>query len=219
MSLRKIGFQIDEFYHLYNRGNDKRKIFLTDNDYRRFICSLYAANSSEPIHLSDLRQWSKQIWEQKRKKTLVDIGAYCLMPNHFHLLVREKGERGITTFMQKLLTSYSSYFNLKHGRTGKLFEGYFKATHVDNDPHLNYLYAYIHLNPVKITNPDGWPNKIVRNATAAKIFLDGYHYSSYQDYLGRQRQEKVILNPAAFPNYFDDKINFKRFLADWMKYN
>ncbi len=219
MSVRKVVFGINEFYHLYSRGNDKRKIFLTDSDYQRFICLLYAANSSGPIHLSDLHQWSSEVWEQKRSETLVDIGAYCLMPNHFHLLVREKKEGGITTFMQKLLTGYSSYFNLKHKRTGKLFEGPFQATHVDNDPYLQYLYAYIHLNPVKISNPDGWPDKIVQNVATAKTFLDDYTYSSYHDYLGRQRQEKTILNPSAFPDYFTNDINFEEFVVDWMKYN
>ncbi|MBI4136097.1 MAG: transposase [Candidatus Vogelbacteria bacterium] len=219
MSTRKIIFGIGEFYHLYSRGNDKRKIFLANDDYQRFICSLYAANGSKPIHLSDLRQWSSQVWEQKRGKTLVDIGAYCLMPNHFHLLVREKEESGITAFMQKLLTSYSSYFNLKHERTGKLFEGPFQAIHVDNDPYLQYLYAYIHLNPVKISNPDGWPDKIMQNIAAAKVFLNDYIYSSYHDYLGRPRREKAILNSDAFPHYFDGDINFKEFVADWMKYS
>src|SRR3989338_11687230 len=219
MSERKVIFSVGEFYHLYNRGNDKRKIFLTNNDYQRFICLLYAANTSEPIHLSDLPRWSKQVWEQDRGKTLIDIGAYCLMPNHFHLLVREKKEGGISSFMQKLLTSHSSYFNLKHGRTGKLFEGYFKATHVDNDPYLEYLYAYVHLNPVKISNPDGWPSKIIPNINRAKTFLNNYPYSSYQDYLGHQRQEKIILNPNAFPDYFSREVDFKKFLDDWMEYN
>lgn len=218
MSERKVIFGIGEFYHLYSRGNDKRKIFLTHDDYQRFLCSLYAANGSEIIHLSDLRQWSKQVWEQKRGETLVDIGAHCLMPNHFHLLVREKRENGITIFMRKLLTSYSSYFNLKQNRTGKLFEGSFKATRIDNDSYLHYLYAYIHLNPVKISNPEGWPVKIVQNITAAKTFLGNYAYSSYQDYLGRSRREKEILNPNAFPDYFNGSIDFKEFVSDWMEY-
>lgn len=219
MSTRKIVFSTDEFYHLYNRGNDKRKIFLTDDDCQRFVCSLYAANSSEPIHLSDLHQWSSRVWKQKRGETLVDIGAYCLMPNHFHLLIKGKKEGGVTSFMLKLLTSYSSYFNLKHRRTGKLFGGPFQAVHINNDPYLHYLYAYIHLNPVKISNPEGWPTKIVQNINAAKVFLDSYAYSSYHDYLGRSRQENLILNQAAFPLYFNNVIDFREFLSDWMKYN
>ena len=216
---RKFVFSIGEFYHLYSRGNDKRKIFLTNNDHQRFICSLYAANSSEPIHLSDLPQWSKQIWKQARGKTLVDIGAYCLMPNHFHLLIKEKKEGGVTSFMRKLLTSYSSYFNVKHKRTGKLFEGAFKATHVDNDQYLNYLYAYIHLNPIKIDNPDGWPDKVVANSHLAKQFLEHYKYSSYHEHLGRQRQEQAILTPSAFPEYFRTPREFQDFLDDWMHYS
>ena len=216
---RKFVFSVGEFYHLYSRGNDKRKIFLTNDDYQRFICSLYAANGSEPIHLSDLHQWSSEVWGQKRAETMLDVGAYCLMPNHFHLLVKEKREGGITSFMRKLLTGYSLYFNVKHKRTGKLFEGAFKATHVDDDEYLNYLYAYIHLNPVKIDNPDGWPDKIVQNIATAKAFLEDYTYSSYHDYLGRPRPERAILNPGAFPEYFQTPREFQDFLHDWMNYS
>ena len=121
--------------------------------------------------------------------------------------------------MRKLLTSYSSYFNVKHKRTGKLFEGAFKATHVDNDQYLNYLYAYIHLNPIKIDNPDGWPDKVVANSHLAKQFLEHYKYSSYHEHLGRQRQEQAILTPSAFPEYFRTPREFQDFLDDWMHYS
>ena len=91
-----------------------------------------------------------------RKETLVDIGAYCLMPNHFHLLIRETAEGNISRFMLKLQTGYPMYFNKKYQRTGALFEGKFKAKHITNDNHLKYLFAYLHLNPVKITDPQNW---------------------------------------------------------------
>mgnify|MGYP001613735065 CR=1 FL=1 len=219
MAIRKFEFEIDGYYHIYNRGVDKREIFLTNDDYQRFICTLYSANATEPIHLSDLPKWSRQVWERDRGETIVDIGAYCLMPNHFHLLIREKNAGGITAFMQKLLTSYSLYFNLKHKRTGKLFEGPFKATEVDTDPYLQYLYAYIHLNPVKVTNPDGWPTKIVEDIELAKTFLDTYSYSSYHDYLMRERKEGKIINREAFPSYFDGEPDFNEFISDWMTYD
>ncbi len=216
---RKFSFAVDEYYHLYNRGNDKRKIFYSKTDYDRFVCSLYAANSPEPIHLSEMRQWSKQVWDKERPDTLVDIGAYCLMPNHFHLLVREKVEGGITDFMRKLLTSYSLYFNPKYKRTGKLFEGTFKATHADGDAYLKYLYAYIHLNPVKVSNPDGWPTKIIKDSELAKSFLNEYAHSSYHDYLGRERKEEAVLNRQEFPVYFEGEPDFTEFLNDWMRYD
>lgn len=219
MAQRKFNFEIDSYYHLYSRGTDKRPIFLSGNDYQRFIGTLYSANGTEFIRLSDLGQWSRRVWEMDRGETIVDIGAYCLMPNHFHLLVREKQESGITNFMQRLLTSYSLYFNLKNERTGKLFEGPFKATEVDNDPYLQYLYSYIHLNPVKVANPEGWPAKIVEDSKEAKAFLDTYPYSSYHDYLMRERKEGKIINREVFPGYFEGEPDFSEFLNDWMQYD
>ena len=219
MGQRKIQFAVDEFYHLYNRGNDKRLIFLSPDDYQRFVCSIYAANALESICLSDLGKWSTNVWNIKSGDTLVDIGAYCLMPNHFHLLVKEKMEGGITTFTRKLFTSYSSYFNLKHKRTGKLFEGSFKVTHADDDQYLRYLFAYIHLNPVKIPNPDEWPGKFIKDPEGARNFLQKFVYSSYHDYLGLPRKESAVLNREAFPEYFQDSREFEDFIQDWMDYS
>ncbi len=101
MSIRKIDFSINEYYHLYNRGNSKQKIFLDAEDYNHFIKLLYLCNSVRGITFRDVSQNS---YEFDREETLVNIGAYCLMPNHFHLLVKEKVENGISKFMQKLLT-------------------------------------------------------------------------------------------------------------------
>lgn len=159
-------------------------------------------------------------WQSKKRKnraTIVDIGAYCLMPNHFHLLIREKIEGGLSLFMKKLLTSYSMYFNLKHHRTGALFEGRFKATHVAEDDYLNYLFAYIHLNPVKIINP-GWPKTDLTEVDRAAEYLKNYRFSSYQDYLGLNRPEKIILNQAAFPDYFAKPKAFSDLIKDWLLY-
>lgn len=149
--------------------------------------------------------------------TIVDIGAYCLMPNHFHLLVREKVEGGLTRFMRKLLTGYSMYFNLKHQRTGSLFEGPFKATHVADDNYLRYLFAYIHLNPVKIVQPS-WPESGIAEVGQAAQHLSEYPFSSYPDYFGTDRPEKAILNRAAFPEYFAEPKDFGALIKDWLLY-
>ena len=160
-------------------------------------------------------------WNSKKrpeKESIVDIGAYCLMPNHFHLLIREKSENGLSLFMRKLLTSYSMFFNLKHKKTGALFESRFKATHIDNDRYLHYLFAYIHLNPLKIAYP-GWPETPIDDAAKAKEYLANYQFSSYLDYASEsERPEGKILNKAAFPEYFQKPSDFNTFLADWVKY-
>ncbi|OHA80219.1 MAG: hypothetical protein A2V96_01600 [Candidatus Yonathbacteria bacterium RBG_16_43_6] len=148
---------------------------------------------------------------------LVDIGAYCLMPNHFHLLVREKNEGGIQKFMLKLLTAYSMYFNKKNERTGSLFESRYKARHANTDDYLKYLFAYIHLNPVKIIDPE-WKEKGITDHDGAKEYLDKYSYSSYMDFVGEKREEGVVLNKTAFPEYFDDFEEFDEYIKEWLVY-
>ena len=217
---RKISFAVNEFYHLFNRGTDKRNIFLEDKDYLRFLILLFICNGEKAVNIRD--QFPKgpsfgEITGVDKGATLVDIGAYCFMPNHFHLLVHEKTENGITKFMKKLLTGYSMYFNRKNGRTGNLFEGVFKAVHIDNDEHLNYLFAYTHLNPVKLIDPT-WKTSGINDKEKTKEHLMKYRYSSYGDYTEISRNESIILNKSAFPKYFNDFKEFDNFINVWLTY-
>jgi len=211
---RKINLVPGEFYHIYNRGNDKRKIFLDDSDYRRFIKLLFFCNSELPVNLRELPK-GVTFGNYKRGETLVDIGAYCLMPNHFHLLLHEKKDNGITIFMRKLCTAYSMYFNLKNERRGKLFEGAFLSQHADSDEYLKYLFAYIHLNPVKLIEPK-WKEVGITLKSKVKEFLYKYEFSSYRDYLETNRGEGRILFKESFPNYFDSKEKFEEDISDWL---
>ncbi len=217
---RKFNFAPDEYYHLYQRGVEKRKIFLDHGDYWRFLALLYLANADPVLHLSDFTSGDKKaIFSKPRSKLLVAIGAYCLMPNHFHLLVRATNNDGISKFMQKLITGYTMYFNKRYGRTGALFGGTFKAEHADDDVYLRYLYAYIHLNPVKISDPEAWAGKRIDDPQEAKKFLSSYRYSSYQFYNhgnGGSRIEDGILSPSLFPEYFSEERDFADFINDWM---
>lgn len=210
---RKFKFSIDEFYHAYSRGNNKSKIFFVDADRKRFIKLLFLCNNMKPIIFKDFQRFS--LAEIVRGETLVDIGAYCLMPNHFHLLLREKVENGISIFMGKLLTAYSMYFNKRHARTGTLFEGRFLARHVDNDEYLKYLFSYIHLNPVKLIDPE-WKINGISDREEAKQYLKEFSYSSYLDYVGHEREEKLILNIGAFPEYFENFKEFEQFVEEWL---
>lgn len=213
---RRIEFSEGEFYHVYNRGANKNKIFVSDTDRDRFCKLLFACNSVEPVTFRSIRDVSFE--EIEKGDTLVDIGAYCLMPNHFHLLLREKSGDGVTTFMRKLLTSYSMYFNTKYKRTGVLFQGRFRATHADNDAYLKYLFSYIHLNPIKIIDPE-WKENGITNRTKAEKYLEGYRYSSYLDYIDKEREEHLILKKAAFPGYFRDISDFKKCTREWLSFN
>jgi len=213
--MRKFKFSIGEYYHIYNRGTDKRTIFMDEEDRQRFSNLLYLCNSEKNIVFRDIP--IGEAYGNERGDTLVDIGAYCLMQNHFHLLIREKMDSGISIFMQKLLTAYSMYFNTKYKRSGSLYEGPFRATHVSEDRYLKYLFAYIHLNPVKIIDPQ-WKEYGISNRAVAKEHLSNYLYSSYQEYLGILRKEWKILNRPAFPEYFTDPQDFEGFVDEWLSF-
>lgn len=212
---RKITFAPDEFYHLYNRGIDRRIIFRNDNDRNRFVALLYLCNSNQSFHFQKLPK--NELFMIDRKDTLIDILAYCLMNNHFHILAKEKTDNGISTFMHKLATAYTMYFNKINERKGRLFETNFQARHIDSDQYLQYVNAYIHLNPIKIIEPE-WKKSKINNQDGAKNFLNNYNYSSYLDYLNYQRPESNILNRSASP-HFEEVKEFSDYLNDWLNYS
>lgn len=197
MSLRPTPFAPDEWYHCYSRGVEKRKTFLTNGDYQRFLHLLYLSNSDVSVHRSNLLSKSSQeIFGTKRGKPLVAIGAYSLMPNHFHLQLKEIREGGISTFMQKLGTAYSMYFNIKNDHTGGIFVKPFRSKHIDNDEYLNYLTQYIHLNAAELFEPD-WKEGSVKNLKVLEENLGQYQYSSFIDYTSSPRPERNILDTEA----------------------
>jgi putative transposase len=140
------------------------------------------------------------------------------MPNHFHLLLHEKAEGGISIFMKKLLTGYSMYFNKKNDRSGGLFEGTFRARHVDKDGYLEYLYSYIHLNPIKLIEPD-WKEKGLSDQSKTLKYLENYLYSSYIDYLGADRIEGKIIGRTNFPEYFVSESDFVEEIENCLAYH
>jgi putative transposase len=213
MSIRNVNFVSGEYYHIYNRGNSKQKIFHDKEDYEYFLKLLYLSNGEEKFKLHFLEG---NVYEAKRGNQLVDVGAYVLMPNHFHILITESEEGGISKFLHKVSSGYSHYYNKKYERTGSLFEGKFKSKYADNDNYLKYLFSYIHLNIVKLIQAD-WKEKGVKDKQKVLDFLLSYKYSSYVDYLNIYRQEGLIINKKAFPNYFPTKETFKKVIFDWIK--
>ncbi len=199
---------VGEYYHLYSRGVDKRKIFLNGQDYRKFLFLMYVCNSEKSIVSRDLGK------KFERGETIVDVGAYCLMPNHFHILVREKTEGGISKYLKKLLTGYSMYFNLKNHRQGKLFDGNFRSELVTGDRYLKYLYSYIHLNPAKLIDVK-WKENTQRDNAKLMAYCSTYPYSSLNEY---KNARSKITNPGEFPNYFVKLADHQKELASWLSF-
>lgn len=215
---RSIQFIPGEYFHIYNRGTNKMKIFLNDCDYSRFQKLFYLTNSRETVKFSDLNPKSPYpVWTIERGETLVDIGAYSIMPNHFHILIRSKNKKDTSSFLQRVLLSYSKYFNKKNNRNGTLFQGKSKAQHVNKNIYLKYIFSYIHLNPIKIFQKD-WREVGIKNFKKAKDFLEKYKYSSYIDYLGIERLEGKILNKKAFPDYWSTPKEFKEEVFEFLNY-
>ena len=221
MAIRKTQLLVNEYYHIYNRGVDKRNIFFNNHDSKRFMALLYVCNGINPVNMRSFFNKGlpfADIFNADRGSALIDIGAYCLIPNHFHLLVKECTDKGISRFMEKLATAYSMYFNKKYERTGGLFEGPFKSKHVDNEPYFNWLFSYIHMNPVKIINPD-WKESCVADLTKTEAFLSTYAYSSYFDYFTANRFEGVILNKDAFPEHFSKLNDINNLVYNFTNYS
>ncbi|MFA6274006.1 MAG: transposase [Candidatus Paceibacterota bacterium] len=220
--LRKHTFSIEEYYHLYNRGTDKREIFLDVHDYHRFIILLYLCNSDQPVSLEKLFRQGRSFTELftiNRGNPIVSIGAWILMPNHFHILIKEITENGIATFMRKVMTGYSMYFNKKYNRNGNLFQGRFKSEHANNDEYLKYLFSYIHLNPVKlISGESNWKENGIKDIKKAKEFLSQYEYSSLQDYLDQNKRYKNIISKKEFPEYFSKTKDIWNELLEWLNF-
>jgi len=177
-------------YHIYNRGVEKRKVFLGDKDYFRFIHDLFEFNDTVPAGKFSTIGGSTSD-SRKKRNLIVEILAFCLMPNHFHLFIRQLVEGGIVKFMQKLGTGYTMYFNEKYKRVGGLFQGRFKAILIDDENHFLYLPYYIHSNPLDLIMPK-WKEKGIEDWRKTNQFLESYRWSSYLDYIGKKNFPSVI---------------------------
>ncbi|MBU3918397.1 transposase [Patescibacteria group bacterium] len=197
-------FVKNEIYHIYNRGVEKRDVFLEKSGYLRFIHDLFEFNDEKPASPSNIRfssRFPSKINEQclevqplnierKPRDFLVEILAFSLMPNHFHLLLKERKEGGITRFMQKIGTGYTMSFNKKYERVGSLFQGRFKAILVDREEYLQYLLYYIHFNCLDLIAP-GWRKGEITDCHKLLEFLNKYRWSSHLDYSGQKNFSSI----------------------------
>jgi putative transposase len=220
---RHVKLAPGEYYHIYNRGVEKRIVFTDKSDYDRFLLLLSICNQRVSINVRDFKiKLSLGSTSGKEGKndtdSLVDIGAYCLMPNHFHILIKEKDDNGITEFMRKITTAYTMYFNKKYKRVGPLFQGSFKSEYIDSDKYLKYLFSYINLNPIKLIQLD-WKEEGIKDINHAQNFLKEYNYSSYLEYKNDRNLPHGILRKASFPEYFLSEKDFDNEILDWLNYS
>ena len=223
----------EKLYHVVSRGNNQQAIFHQRGDYVRFIHDLYEFNNEDTVasvyRISLLRDnnitgsdpviLGRAGNKNKRRKLLVEILAFCLMPNHFHILLKPAIEEGVQSYMQKLSTGYSMYFNKRYERTGSLFEGKYKSQHAGTDEYLKYLFAYIHLNPVKLMQSN-WQEEGITNIDDTLNYLKSYVYSSFLDYADiLKREEKQILSVDPFPKYYDNAQEWIKTMIDWLSYS
>lgn len=199
---------------------------MNNEDRDRFIKLLYLSNSKKKISFrDDIVDKKIDAWDFERGETLISIGAWVLMPNHFHIYIvspipgigDKEDKANIALFMHKLCVSYAKYFNKKHNRTGALFEGPFRSTHIKNNNQAKYLFSYIHLNPIKLIDSK-WKENGLNDTEKALKFLNAYKWSSYHDHRGILRNENKILQLDNFPNYFFNIKDFNSEIFSWLQY-
>jgi len=223
MPARKVQFFPGEFYHLFNRGNGRQDIFYDDKDRYRFLQAMYLSNNSNSfIGVGDLdRKKSgytiadiKKIFEGNKiiYDPLVKICADVLMPNHFHFLVEEIRQGGIIKFMQRLGNSYGKYFTTKRDRPGSLFQGRFKAVHIDKDDQLSYLLAYINvINPAQLVAPD-LKEKGIENFDKVWEKVDGYKWGTHQEFMNRR--SSVLIDKGLLGELYSTPEIYERFVKE-----
>lgn len=196
MPYRLIPFANGEFYHLYNRGLEKKDIFTQTRDYSQFIKTFFYYQIQNPKpKFSIYRRTS--IFPVDSTKKIVDIICYCLMPNHFHLLIKQLKDGGITEFMRRFILSYIKYRNIKYKHQGPLLNGSFKAVLMETDEQLLHVSRYIHLNPLV--------SKLVKD-------LNFYPWSSYKTYIGLE--ENPALAKEEILSFFKSPKEYEKFVLD-----
>lgn len=194
---------MQNYYHIYNRGVDKRKIFMDEKDYENFLHRLHQSNDKNYSSTHKIR------CEYKRDE-YADILAYVLMPNHFHLFVQEREGEEVWRFLSRVLNGYTKYFNKKHERSGRLFESKYKSKIISSDGYFFHISKYIHLNPLSLIQKD-WKKVGIKNQKSAMLYLESYPWSSIRSYL--DLEQNILINPDHIPETNKPK-DYRQFLQE-----
>lgn len=187
-----------EWYHCFNVRKNRERLFLNRSDFMRFQAILYCANSCEPFrlrlpHSNSPNHLFEKTFSKPRGSQIVDIGAYALMPDRYHVLVRERVSGGVSTFMHRLNTSYAMYFNARYDRSGHVFPNRYRSIHIEKDAYLQKVVNYIHGNPIEAFEP-GFVRNAFRDARRLIENISRYGFSSLYDYQQPKRPESAILS-------------------------
>lgn len=205
--MRNIRIATGEHYHVYNRGNEKKRIFHDEKDLARFLTLLLCCQA--PVYFPHYQRLANELIKTKTlqlkdetlevivRKRYVELEAFALMLNHFHLVLRQLKNGGISSHMQRVLNAYTKYYNTKYNRSGHLFQGPFQIKLVETNEQLLYLSAYTHRNPREL---QGWKNK-----------EDQYFWSSYQDYTKKNRWG-FLLKTDVVLDQFNNAEEYKEFV-------
>jgi len=219
--MRKIRFVKGGIYHIFNRGVEKRNIFQDDADRWRFLQGLYLFNDDGNstnilwrlenerggLNFKTLKNFVEK--ESRERKPLVKIMADCLMSNHYHLILQEVEDNGVSTFMHKIGTGYTGYFNKKHGRVGGLFQGTFRAVPVKMDLYLQYLLVYLNVvNPGELVEPK-LKERGVKNIDLVIKFATEYPWSTHQEYL--KKRDSIIIDKGLLGDFFPTRAKYREF--------
>ncbi len=182
-----------ELYHVLNRGVEKRDIFLDDSDRVRFVHNLYEFNNTRPAQNTTRNRMNDLVGRSLEREPLVQVHGWCLMRNHYHMLLSEQVEGGITKFIMKLNVGYAKFFNEKYKRSGTLFQGRTKKVLITTDAHFLHILNYVHLNPLDhLAGARDWRERRVTDPAAALAHLHQYRWSSYLDYIGHRNFPSII---------------------------
>ncbi|MBI2096198.1 MAG: transposase [Candidatus Taylorbacteria bacterium] len=205
--IRRFEFEISEWYHCFSKGVEGRKTFQDRGDYERFLSLIYLANSVKSVNLFSQRNFSfSDALNVDRGKSIVTVGAYCLMPTHYHLVLREDTEGGISKFMQKLGTGYAMYFNLKNERIGNLFVRPFRARYLDKDEYFQHVIKYVHFNPSELYEPR-WREGKVKDLKTLQQKILNYPYSSLNCYEDKSSLIRKLIGESVFSVYRKEPIS------------
>ncbi len=205
-----------ELYHVLNRGVDKRTIFDDDAHCARFVRDIYEFNDIRPAPDAYRRKtWDLRNPTLAKRKRLIDLHGWCLMKNHYHLLVSEIEDGGLTKFIRKLNVGYANYYNELHEREGALFQGRTKKVLIEREAHFLHILHYIHLNPLDfLEGAKGWREGGIASERKAMAFLRTYRWSSFPDYSG-QVNFPSILNRELFEEAYGGVVSkTQRFIKD-----
>lgn len=183
-TMRKVKFANNEYYHIYNCGVDKRDVFCNERDYARFLFGMKEFNNINPVGSLQSRENTKNRRPMSKTEPLVELICYCLNQNHYHMLLKQIAENGISEFMKRIGDGYTKYFNYKNNRFGSLFQGKFKSIHIDNNEYLLWLSAYIN-----------------GNSAIHKISgTENHKWCSYDEYIGEK--EEALCNKGIILSQF-----------------